>query len=52
MQGHGTFGAHEPESATRFRFGEWSADEFFVSEGAAKGGIVVCHRGRMRGNEG
>jgi hypothetical protein len=41
VQGHGTFGVFECEAPGVLRFGEISGDEFFVSEDAAKKGIVV-----------
>jgi hypothetical protein len=44
VQGYGSVGAHEVESATTIRFGELSSDEFFVSEAAAQAGVVVANR--------
>ncbi len=41
VQGHGSFGVLECEAPSVLRFGEVSGDEFFVSEDAAKKGIVV-----------
>lgn len=41
LQGHGGFGAHPAEAAIMLRFGQASADEFFVSETAARKGVVV-----------
>jgi hypothetical protein len=41
IQGHGTFGPHPAESAAMLRFGQASADEFFVSAPAARGGVRV-----------
>lgn len=41
IQGHGAFGGFDCESPTYIRYGELSADEFFVSHGAAKAGIRV-----------
>ena len=41
VQGHGTFGVFECEAPGVLRFGEISGDEFFVSEDAAKKGVVV-----------
>lgn len=40
-QGHGTFGTFECEAPGLLRFGQLSADEFFVSEAAAKKGIKI-----------
>jgi len=44
IQGYGSFGAHRCESATLIRFGQQTADEFFVSEDAAKKGITITNR--------
>jgi hypothetical protein len=46
IQGHGQFGAHEAESATLLRFGQLSADEFFVSEQASRQGVTITNRSR------
>lgn len=43
IQGFGTFGGYEAESATMLRFGQMSADEYFVSEQAAKAGIKITN---------
>jgi hypothetical protein len=45
IQGHGTVGPHPAESATMLRFGQTSADEFFVSAPAARNGIRIENRG-------
>jgi hypothetical protein len=45
-QGHGSFGVHEAEAAIMLRFGGLSADEFFVSEQAARTGVRVVNRSR------
>ena len=44
VQGHGTFGVHEAEAAIMLRYGQLSADEYFVSEPAAKEGVRVTNR--------
>ncbi len=44
-QGHGTFGAFACEAPGLLRFGQISGDEFFVSEDAAKKGIVIKNTG-------
>ncbi len=44
VQGHGSVGAHDVESATAIRFGELSQDELFVSEAAARAGVPVVNR--------
>lgn len=41
VQGHGKLGDFECESPTMIRFGKMTADEFFVSEGAAKEGVRI-----------
>ncbi len=40
-QGRGTLGAWTVESPTLVRFGQLTADEYFVSEEAARGGVLV-----------
>ena len=45
VQGHGAFGEFACEAPGVLRFGQLSGDEFFVSEAAAKGGIVVRNEG-------
>lgn len=44
IQGAGTFGPHETQAATVIRFGQLSQDEFFVTEGAARQGVVITNR--------
>jgi hypothetical protein len=44
-QGHGTFGAFACEAPGVLRYGQISGDEFFVSEAAAKKGIVIKNTG-------
>lgn len=41
LQGHGKVGPHPAEAAVMLRYGQLSADEFFVSEKAAKAGVTV-----------
>ena len=43
IQGHGRFGPYDAEAAGVFRFGQVSADEYFVSESAAKEGVTVVN---------
>ncbi|MGC9358745.1 MAG: hypothetical protein ACP5G7_00005, partial [Anaerolineae bacterium] len=43
LQGHGQFGAWSIESPALIRFGQLTYDEFFVSEQAAKQGVVVTN---------
>ncbi len=45
-QGHGRFGCHEAEAAIMLRYGDLSADEYFVSEAAAQEGVIVTNRSR------
>ncbi len=40
-QGRGTFGAWTVESPTLVRFGQLTSDEYFVSEEAARGGVLM-----------
>ena len=45
IQGHGAFGAFDDaETAGMLRFGQLSGDEYFVSESAAKAGVVITNR--------
>jgi hypothetical protein len=46
VQGHGGFGGYDAEAAIMLRYGQLSADEYFVSEGAAKAGVTVTNRSR------
>ena len=41
IQGHGKFGVHQAEAPVVIRYGEQTYDEFFVSEDAAKAGVVI-----------
>jgi len=43
VQGFGSVGVHQVESATAIRFGELSSDELFVSEVAAQTGVQVVN---------
>ncbi len=40
-QGFGRIGVHQAETPALIRFGEQTADEFFVSAGAAKKGVAI-----------
>lgn len=44
IQGHGKFGSYDAEAAITLRYGQFSADEFFVSETAAKEGVTVTNQ--------
>lgn len=43
LQGHGTMGAWDIEAPALIRFGQLTHDEFFVSESAAKEGVVITN---------
>lgn len=44
IQGHGKFGEYDAEAAIMLRFGQMSADEYFVSEAAARDGVTITNR--------
>jgi len=44
IQGHGAFGIYNAEAACVLRFGQTSADEYFVSEQAAASGVVITNQ--------
>jgi hypothetical protein len=46
VQGHGLFGSYEAEAAIILRFGQPSADEYFVSESAAQQGVTITNHSR------
>ncbi len=46
IQGHGKFGVYDAEAAIMLRFGQLSADEYFVSEPAARQGVVIANHSR------
>lgn len=43
LQGQGTFGSWKLETPSLIRFGELTNDEFFVTETAAKNGVVITN---------
>ncbi|QTL99213.1 hypothetical protein GM661_15240 [Iocasia frigidifontis] len=43
IQGHGKFGVYDAEAAIMLRYGQISADEYFVSEKKAKEGIMISN---------
>lgn len=43
IQGHGRFGGYDAEAAIMLRFGQMSADEYFVSEQAARDGVAISN---------
>ncbi|KKT07680.1 MAG: hypothetical protein UV78_C0001G0017 [Parcubacteria group bacterium GW2011_GWA2_43_17] len=46
IQGHGCFGLFDAEAAIMLRYGQPSADEFFVSEQAARTGIKITNKSK------
>jgi hypothetical protein len=48
IQGHGMFGVYEAESSVMLRYGQASNDEYFVSEDAAKAGVVISNRSQFQ----
>ena len=46
IQGHGSFGVYDAEAAIMLRFGQLSADEYFVSEAAARAGMTISNDSR------
>jgi hypothetical protein len=46
IQGHGKFGVYDAEAAMMLRYGQLSADEYFVSEQAAKEGVMITNHSR------
>lgn len=47
VQGHGKFGVYDAETPVMLRFGQLSADEYFVSEKAAKTGVIITNTSRF-----
>ncbi len=43
MQGHGTMGVWDIETPTMIRYGQFTNDEFFVSEKAAQEGVKIVN---------
>jgi len=43
VQGHGKFGGYDAETPVMLRFGQKSADEYFVSENAAREGVTISN---------
>ncbi|HTR81091.1 MAG TPA: hypothetical protein VMM58_05615 [Bacteroidota bacterium] len=46
--GHGTVGMYDAEASVMLRFGQASNDEYFVSEDAAKAGVVISNKSRFQ----
>ena len=43
MQGHGTMGVWDIETPTLIRYGQLTCDEFFVTESAAREGVLITN---------
>lgn len=46
MQGHGTMGVWDIETPTMIRYGQFTNDEFFVSEKAAQEGVKIVNNSK------
>ena len=46
IQGHGKFGEYDAEAAIMLRYGQTSADEYFVSEEAARRGVKITNNSK------
>lgn len=44
VQGHGVIGNFQAEAAIMLRYGQYSADEYFVSEPAARAGVKITNQ--------
>jgi hypothetical protein len=44
IQGHGKFGSYDAEAAIMLHFGQLSADEYFVSQQAARDGVSITNK--------
>jgi hypothetical protein len=47
VQGHGKFGVYDAETPIMIRINQKSADEYFVSEQAARGGVSIVNRSKF-----
>lgn len=47
VQGHGKFGRYDCEAPTMIRYGDLTSDEFFVSEAAAKKGVLIVNESKF-----
>ena len=47
MQGYGKLGIHDMSAPSMIRFGEMTEDEFFVTEDAAKKGVVITNKSNV-----
>jgi hypothetical protein len=48
IQGHGKFGVYDAEASVMLRYGQSSNDEYFVSESAAKDGVVITNESKFQ----
>lgn len=48
IQGHGKFGPHDAEASVILRYGQPSNDEFFISEQAAKDGVMITNQSKFQ----
>lgn len=48
IQGHGKFGVYDAEASVMLRYGQASNDEYFVSEDAAKSGVVISNHSQFQ----
>lgn len=48
LQGHGRFGVYDAEASVILRFCQGSNDEYFVSEAAAREGVVISNQSRFQ----
>jgi len=48
LQGHGKVGVYDAEASVLLRFGQASNDEYFVSEFAAKEGVVITNESKFQ----
>lgn len=47
VQGHGKFGVYDAETPAMLRYGQASADEYFVSEAAAQAGVKITNTSKF-----
>ena len=47
IQGHGKFGVYDAETPVMLRYGQASADEYFISEQAAREGVKITNNSKF-----
>ena len=47
VQGHGSFGVYDAETPVMLRYGQASADEYFISEQAAREGVKITNNSKF-----